>query len=349
MTTVTRTEVDFLGSMEVPADAYWGVQTARAIENFPITGQKISNMPNLIRALAHIKKAAASVNGELGAISSAHARAIVQACDEIVAGQLHDQFVVDVIQGGAGTSTNMNANEVIANRGLELMGFARGRYDMLHPNDHVNASQSTNDVYPTALRLAAWTGIGRLLQALAGLREAFDQKAKAFEDILKIGRTQLQDAVPMTLGQEMLAYAVMLGEDEQRLSEARALMLEVNLGATAIGTGINAPAGYAKNVVDRLAQYSGVPVVASPNLVEATQDTGAFVQLSGVLKRIACKLSKIANDLRLLSSGPQAGLGDIFLPAWCGRRAPESRYVAPRRGRVRTADRQTGPTRSCRA
>ena len=315
MTTVTRTEVDFLGSMEVPADAYWGVQTARAIENFPITGQKISNMPNLIRALAHIKKAAASVNGELGAISSAHARAIVQACDEIVAGQLHDQFVVDVIQGGAGTSTNMNANEVIANRGLELMGFARGRYDMLHPNDHVNASQSTNDVYPTALRLAAWTGIGRLLQALAGLREAFDQKAKAFEDILKIGRTQLQDADPMTLGQEMLAYAVMLGEDEQRLSEARALMLEVNLGATAIGTGINAPAGYAKNVVDRLAQYSGVPVVASPNLVEATQDTGAFVQLSGVLKRIACKLSKIANDLRLLSSGPQAGLGDIFLPA----------------------------------
>ena len=315
MTTVTRTEVDFLGSMEVPADAYWGVQTARAIENFPITGQKISNMPNLIRALAHIKKAAASVNGELGAISSAHARAIVQACDEIVAGQLHDQFVVDVIQGGAGTSTNMNANEVIANRGLELMGFARGRYDMLHPNDQVNASQSTNDVYPTALRLAAWTGIGRLLQALAGLREAFDQKAKAFEDILKIGRTQLQDAVPMTLGQEMLAYAVMLGEDEQRLSEARALMLEVNLGATAIGTGINAPAGYAKNVVDRLAQYSGVPVVASPNLVEATQDTGAFVQLSGVLKRIACKLSKIANDLRLLSSGPQAGLGDIFLPA----------------------------------
>ena len=315
MTTVTRTEVDFLGSMEVPADAYWGVQTARAIENFPITGQKISNMPNLIRALAHIKKAAASVNSELGAISDAHARAIVQACDEIVAGQFHDQFVVDVIQGGAGTSTNMNANEVIANRGLELMGFARGRYDMLHPNDHVNASQSTNDVYPTALRLAAWTGIGRLLQALAGLREAFDQKAKAFEDILKIGRTQLQDAVPMTLGQEMLAYAVMLGEDEQRLSEARALMLEVNLGATAIGTGINAPAGYAKNVVDRLAQYSGVPVVASPNLVEATQDTGAFVQLSGVLKRIACKLSKIANDLRLLSSGPQAGLGDIFLPA----------------------------------
>lgn len=315
MTTVTRTEIDFLGPMEVPADAYWGVQTARAIENFPITGQKISNMPNLIRALAQIKKAAASVNSELGAISDAHARAIVQACDEIVAGQFHDQFVVDVIQGGAGTSTNMNANEVIANRGLELMGFARGRYDMLHPNDHVNASQSTNDVYPTALRLAAWTGIGRLLLALAGLREAFDQKAKAFENILKIGRTQLQDAVPMTLGQEMLAYAVMLGEDEQRLSEARALMLEVNLGATAIGTGINAPAGYAKNVVDRLAQYSGVPVVASPNLVEATQDTGAFVQLSGVLKRIACKLSKIANDLRLLSSGPQAGLGDIFLPA----------------------------------
>lgn len=315
MTTGNRTEFDFLGPVDIPAEAYWGVQTARAIQNFPITGQKISSMPDLIRALAHIKKAAASVNGELDAISDTHARAIIQACDEIVAGQHHDQFVVDVIQGGAGTSTNMNANEVIANRGLELMGFARGRYDMLHPNDHVNASQSTNDVYPTALRLAAWTGIGRLLQALAGLREAFDQKAKAFEDILKIGRTQLQDAVPMTLGQEMLAYAVMLGEDEQRLSEARALMLEVNLGATAIGTGINAPAGYAKSVVAKLAQYSGVPVVASPNLVEATQDTGAFVQLSGVLKRIACKLSKIANDLRLLSSGPQAGFGDIFLPA----------------------------------
>jgi len=219
-----------------------------------------------------------------------------------------------VIQGGAGTSTNMNANEVIANRALEHLGHPKGRYEALHPNDHVNASQSTNDVYPTALRLAAWFGIDELLSAMAALRGAFEAKALEFKNVLKIGRTQLQDAVPMTLGQELMAFAIMIREDEQRLSEARLLITEVNLGATAIGTGINAPGGYTERVVPLLAQVSGVPVIMAENLIEATQDTGAFVQLSGVLKRVACKLSKVCNDLRLLSSGPQAGFGDIKLP-----------------------------------
>ena len=310
----TRLEHDFLGEKEIPAAAYWGVHTARAVENFPISGQTIGQVPELIHALACVKKAAARTNAALGVLDVERAAVIDKVCDELMDGRLHDQFVVDVIQGGAGTSTNMNANEVIANRGLELLGAARGSYAALHPNDHVNASQSTNDVYPSALRLAAWVGIGGLLAAMAELRGAFELKADEFKAVLKIGRTQLQDAVPMTLGQEFLAFAVMIGEDEQRLREARSLIEEINLGATAIGTGINAPGGYAERVVIELAAISGVPVVASPNLVEATQDTGAFVQLSGVLKRVACKLSKICNDLRLLSSGPQAGFGDILLP-----------------------------------
>ena len=309
-----RIEHDFLGDREIPAGAYWGVHSARAVENFPISGQAVSQWPELVRALAFVKKAAAQANRELDVIDATKADAIVKACDDLIAGQLHEQFVVDVIQGGAGTSTNMNANEVIANRALEHLGHARGQYAHLHPNDHVNASQSTNDVYPTALRLAAWIGIDGLLAAMAELRGAFEAKAAEFAKVLKIGRTQLQDAVPMTLGQEFLAFAIMIGEDEQRLREARALITEVNLGATAIGTGINAPAGYAEIVIPLLAQSSGVPVVKAENLVEATQDTGAFVQLSGVLKRVACKLSKTCNDLRLLSSGPQAGFGDIKLP-----------------------------------
>ena len=310
-----RREHDFLGEKEIPADAYWGVHTARAVENFPISGTTLAHVPTLIRALAFVKKAAAGANLALGVLDETRARAVERACDDLLGGALHDQFVVDVIQGGAGTSTNMNANEVIANRALEHLGHAKGEYQHLHPNDHVNASQSTNDVYPTALRLAAWFGIGELLAAMAELRGAFEVKAVEFKDVLKIGRTQLQDAVPMTLGQEFSAFAVMIGEDEQRLREARALIEEINLGATAIGTGINAPAGYGERVVALLAQVSGVPVVKAPNLVEATQDTGAFVQLSGVLKRVACKLSKTCNDLRLLSSGPQAGFGDIKLPA----------------------------------
>jgi aspartate ammonia-lyase len=310
-----RIEHDFLGDRQIPAQAYWGVHTARAVENFPISGTPLSAMPELIRAFGWVKKAAAQANTELGVLDQRRAGAIAVACDKLVAGQHHDQFVVDVIQGGAGTSTNMNANEVIANLALEHLGHAKGEYQHLHPNDHVNASQSTNDVYPTAVRLALWQGIDRLLGSMAQLRAGFEAKALEFKDVLKIGRTQLQDAVPMTLGQEFSTYAVMLEEDEARLREARALIQEVNLGATAIGTGINAPHGYAELACRLLAAESGIPVVKAHNLVEATQDTGAFVQLSGVLKRVATKLSKTCNDLRLLSSGPQAGFGDIRLPA----------------------------------
>jgi len=309
-----RVEHDFLGEKEIPGHAYWGVHTARAVENFPISGTAISAMPDLIRAFGYVKKATARANVQLGALDEKLALAIYAACDQLIAGEHHDQFVVDVIQGGAGTSTNMNANEVIANLALAKMGFEKGRYDVLHPNDHVNASQSTNDVYPTAVRLALWLGIDGLLQSMAILRSGFEAKAEEFKSVLKIGRTQLQDAVPMTLGQEFSTYAVMLEEDEARLREARALIQEVNLGATAIGTGINAPYGYADLACGFLAEESGIPVVKAKNLVEATQDTGAFVQLSGVLKRVATKLSKTCNDLRLLSSGPQAGFGDIKLP-----------------------------------
>ncbi|MBC7602403.1 MAG: aspartate ammonia-lyase [Ramlibacter sp.] len=309
-----RAEHDFLGEKQIPADAYWGVHTARAVENFPISGTPISAMPELIRAFGYVKKAAARANVELGALDKSLAQSVYFACDELIAGRYHEQFVVDVIQGGAGTSTNMNANEVIANVALEKMGYAKGRYDVLHPNDNVNASQSTNDVYPTAVRLALWIGIDGLLESMAILRIGFAARAEEFKDVLKIGRTQLQDAVPMTLGQEFSTYAVMIEEDELRLREARALIQEVNLGATAIGTGINAPAGYAQMAIGFLAEESGIPVVKAHNLVEATQDTGAFVQLSGVLKRVATKLSKTCNDLRLLSSGPQAGFGDIKLP-----------------------------------
>jgi aspartate ammonia-lyase len=315
MSTAHRIEHDFLGEKQIPANAYWGVHTARAVENFPISGTPVSAMPDLVRAFGFVKKAAARANEQLGVIDAVKAQSIVAACELLIAGHHHEEFIVDVIQGGAGTSTNMNANEVIANLALEAMGHEKGRYDLLHPNDHVNASQSTNDVYPTAVRLALWTGIDELLRSMAVLRAGFEAKAAEFASVLKIGRTQLQDAVPMTLGQEFSSYAVMLEEDEQRLREARALIQEINLGATAIGTGINAPLRYADLACRLLAQESGIPVVKAKNLVEATQDTGAFVQLSGVLKRVATKLSKTCNDLRLLSSGPQAGFGDIKLPA----------------------------------
>ena len=310
-----RQEHDFIGVKTIPPDAYWGVHTARAVENFPITGQTVAQMPALIRAFALVKKAAAHANLQLGAINETQASAIAKACDDLMAGQLHEQFVTDVIQGGAGTSTNMNANEVIANRALEHLGLPKGRYDVIHPNDHVNASQSTNDAYPTAVKLATYFGIQTLLAALASLRGAFEAKAEAFAGILKIGRTQLQDAVPMTLGQEFAAFAAMIADDEKRLRESSALMCEINLGGTAIGTGINAPVGYVDVVVPKLAELSCVPVKVASNLIAATADTGAFADISGVLKRIAVKLSKISNDLRLLSSGPQAGVGDIQLPA----------------------------------
>jgi len=314
MTQPVRTEHDLLGDRVVPADAYYGIHTLRALENFPITGTAISIYPDLVTALACVKQAAAIANCELGLIDDQRSVAIRLACEEIREGKLNEEFVVDVIQGGAGTSTNMNANEVICNRALELLGHKKGEYEHLHPLDHVNLSQSTNDVYPTAVKLALQFGIKRLLTEMVALRKAFAQKAIEFDDVLKVGRTQLQDAVPMTLGQEFSTYAVMLGEDEQRLAEAADLIREINLGATAIGTGINAHPDYAPLVTTRLSEVSGVPFMSAPNLVEATQDAGAFVQLSGVLKRIAVKLSKTCNDLRLLSSGPRAGIGEIALP-----------------------------------
>src|SRR3954453_5464972 len=310
-----RIEHDLLGEKEVPTGAYYGVHTLRAVENFPITGTPISIYPDLVEALACIKQAAALANHELGLLSAERRDGIVKACEAIRGGRLHDQFVVDVIQGGAGTSTNMNANEVIANLALEMTGHGKGEYEFLHPNEHVNMSKSTNDVYPTALKVATYFGIFRLVDAMATLRRGFEAKAEEFKDVLKMGRTQLQDAVPMTLGQEFSTYAVMLGEDEDRLKEAALLIREINLGATAIGTGINAHPHYAPLVCSLLAGISGVPVVTSPNLIEATQDCGSFVQLSGVLKRLAVKLSKTCNDLRLLSSGPRAGFGEINLPA----------------------------------
>src|SRR5262245_3846618 len=315
MTQPVRVEHDLIGDRDVPADAYYGVHTLRALENFPITGTAISIYPDLVVAYACVKQAAAIANSELGLLDDRRAMAIRLACEEVREGRLLEHFVVDVIQGGAGTSTNMNANEVIANRALELLGRKKGEYQHLHPLDHVNLSQSTNDTYPTAVKLALQLGIRRLGLELTYLKQAFEAKAREFENILKVGRTQLQDAVPMTLGQEVSAYAVMIGEDEQRLAEAAALVREINLGATAIGTGINAHPDYAALVTTRLSEVSGFKFLVSPNLVEATQDDGSFVQLSGVLKRIAVKLSKTCNDLRLLSSGPRAGIGEINLPA----------------------------------
>jgi len=309
-----RTEHDLLGDRAVPADAYYGIHTLRALENFPITGTAISIYPDLVVALACVKQAAAIANAELGLLDEERSVAIRLACEEVREGKLHEEFVVDVIQGGAGTSTNMNANEVICNRALEKLGAAKGEYSRLHPLDHVNLSQSTNDVYPTAIKLALQLGIRRLLEEMNFLQRCFAVKAAEFKDVLKVGRTQLQDAVPMTLGQEFSTYAVMVSEDESRLAEAAELIREINLGATAIGTGINAHPDYAPLVTRRLAEVAGIAFVVSPNLIEATQDAGSFVQLSGVLKRIAVKLSKICNDLRLLSSGPRAGFGEIALP-----------------------------------
>src|SRR5688572_16512582 len=315
MTQPVRIEHDLLGDRAVPAGAYYGVHTLRALENFAITGTPISIYPDLVMALACVKQAAAIANSELGLLYERRAHAIRLACEEVRQGKLFEEFVVDVIQGGAGTSSNMNANEVICNRALELLGHAKGEYQFLHPLDHVNLSQSTNDVYPTAVKLALHFGIQRLLQDMNLLKRTFEAKAAEFGDVLKVGRTQLQDAVPMTLGQEFLTYAVMLGEDEQRLAEAASLIREINLGATAIGTGINAHPDYARLVTARLTELTNVPFIVSPNLIEATQDAGSFVQLAGVLKRIAVKLSKTCNDLRLLSSGPRAGFGEINLPA----------------------------------
>ncbi|MFC7375979.1 aspartate ammonia-lyase [Brachybacterium sp. GCM10030267] len=311
----TRSEHDLLGDRDVPADAYYGIQTLRARENFHITGVPLSHFPRLIEALAQVKRAAARANNQLGALDDERAAAIEQACAEIVDGALHEHFVVDMIQGGAGTSTNMNANEVIANRALEILGRQRGEYDRLHPNNHVNLGQSTNDVYPTAVRLAMMLSFPALADAMDSLIGTLRSKGEEFSSVLKVGRTQMQDAVPMTVGQEFNGWATTIAEDVERLTRTATLFQEINLGATAIGTGITSDPGYAQLATQELAELTGVPFTVSADLVEATSDTGAFVTFSGVLKRIAVKISKICNDLRLLSSGPRAGLAEIILPA----------------------------------
>jgi aspartate ammonia-lyase len=310
----TRLEHDLLGDYQVPVNAYWGVHTARAVDNFPISGVPIGHYRSLIRALAIVKQATAQANFELGELTSGINDAISKACLEVAEGKFDNEFVVDAIQGGAGTSTNMNANEVIANRAIEILGGKKGDYNIVHPLNHVNKSQSTNDVYPTALKLGLIFEINELLKAMAHLQDAFQGKANEFKDVIKMGRTQLQDAVPMTLGQEFATFSRMTMEDIQRLQETIPLLREINLGGTAIGTGLNAPAGYAQKACSILSTLSGFDFVVAEDMVEATQDAGVFVMVSGVLKRIAVKLSKTSNDLRLLSSGPRAGLDEINLP-----------------------------------
>jgi len=309
-----RIEHDLLGERELPSQAYYGVQTLRAMENFPISGIPLKNFESFITALAYVKKAAALANSELGVLEAAQGQAITAACDEILQGKLHDQFVVDMIQGGAGTSTNMNANEVIANRALELLGHQKGEYSYLHPNDHVNASQSTNDAYPTAIKLAVILALKDTQGAMGELKAGLDAKAREFADVIKMGRTENQDAVPMTLGQEFSAYATMIHSGMRALTLTIDELHEINMGATAIGTGINSPPGYADLVTRKLVEVSGIPVRKAEDLVEATQDSGSFVQMSASLKRVAVQLSKICNDLRWLSSGPRCGLYEITLP-----------------------------------
>ncbi|EXI62600.1 aspartate ammonia-lyase [Mannheimia granulomatis] len=310
-----RIEHDLLGEREVPHNAYWGIHTLRAIENFNISNVTISDVPEFVRGMVMVKKATALANGELGAIPKKVAKAIVEACDEVlVKGRCLDQFPSDVYQGGAGTSVNMNTNEVIANLALELLGEAKGKYDIINPMDHVNASQSTNDAYPTGFRIAVYNSIIKLIDKIVYLQTAFENKATEFADVLKMGRTQLQDAVPMTLGQEFKAFAVLLEEEVRNLKRTAELLLEVNLGATAIGTGLNTPEGYSALAVKYLAEVTGLPCSLSENLIEATSDCGAYVMVHGALKRTAVKLSKVCNDLRLLSSGPRAGLNEINLP-----------------------------------
>lgn len=313
--TNVRREHDSLGEREVPNYAYYGVQTVRAVENFPFSGIRVGHYQHFVRAVACVKKAAALANAELGVLDSKIANAIAKACDEILNGKLHDQFVVDMIQGGAGTSTNMCANEVIANRALELLGHKKGDYQFCHPNDHVNCSQSTNDAYPTAIKLGVWFTLGETLSGLRELKMSLENKAREFADVIKMGRTENQDAVPMTLGQEFKAYAVMIGDGLRNLEHAGNELLETNMGATAIGTGLNSPPGYAPLCTKKLAEVSGAPVRLAADLIEATQDSGEFAMMSSAMKTAAVQLSKICNDLRWLSSGPRCGLYEIRLPA----------------------------------
>jgi len=310
----TRLEHDLLGEKAVPADAYYGVQTARGLENFHISGVQLRLYPDFIKALAMVKHAAARANFECGQFDETILRGIQSACAEVIDGKLHDQFQLDVFQGGAGTSTNMNINEVIANRALELMGHRKGEYRYCDPHDHVNASQSTNDAYPTALHIGMALGNIRLVAEITLLIAAFKAKGKEFSSILKMGRTQLQDAVPMTLGQEFSAFGETLAGEIRALEAVQRVLCEVNMGATAIGTGLNAPVGYAKKCAAHLATITGLPIYLAEDLIEATQDTQAFVLYSSCMKSLAIKLSKVCNDLRLLSSGPRCGLREINLP-----------------------------------
>jgi aspartate ammonia-lyase len=313
--TQTRVETDSIGSVTLSSNALYGVHTARAAENFPITGVLLSQFPEFIESLAMTKKAAALANMELGVLDQTIGGAITRACDQIVSGEAHEHFIVDMLQGGAGTSTNMNANEVVTNLALRTMQRPLGEYKTIHPNDHVNLSQSTNDVYPTAVRLTMIRSCPALIAEQEELKAALLAKAAEFHDIIKVGRTQLMDAVPMRLGHEFRAFAVTLGEDIERLREVANLLREINLGGTAIGTGINTPEGYSELVIKKLSEISRERLLGAGDMIEATSDMGAFITFSGVLKRIAVKLSKICNDLRLLNSGPRAGFGEIKLPA----------------------------------
>lgn len=315
MRAMKRIEEDLLGAREVPLEVYWGIHTLRAIENYQISGTTIAEEPEFVRGMVAVKKASAMANRKLGTLSDTIADAIIWACDEILEdGRCLDQFPIDVFQGGAGTSVNMNTNEVVANLALEHLGYAKGRYVHVNPNDHVNKSQSTNDAYPTGFRLGLYKKVDDLVDELERLIESFASKGLQFHDVIKMGRTQLQDAVPMSLGKEFEAFSVLLDEEIPRLRNNSALLLEVNLGATAIGTGLNTPDGYQDTVVHCLREVTGLPIRGADNLLEATSDTGAYVSMHASIKRLAVKLSKICNDLRLLSSGPRAGLGEIRLP-----------------------------------
>ncbi|MFB3880600.1 MAG: aspartate ammonia-lyase [Armatimonadota bacterium] len=308
----TRTEHDLLGTMEVPAGAYYGIHTARAAANFPISGLRTHQ--ELIRALAVVKKACALANLKTGELAEAKAKAIAQACDEVADGRLADQFVVDAFQGGAGTSTNMNMNEVLANRAIELLGGVKGDYSVIHPNDDVNLSQSTNDVYPTALKLAAIWLLRPVIEDMARLQGALQEKEAEFAGVLKVGRTEMQDAVPVTLGQEFSAWAQAVQRDWWRLHVMEEKLRQVNLGGTAVGTGLNADRRYVLSVVEILRELTGIGLARAENMIDATQNADVFVEVSGLLKTTAATLAKLAADLRLLSSGPRAGFGEIRLP-----------------------------------
>lgn len=310
-----RKESDLIGELEVPKDAYYGVQTQRAVNNFRISGKTMVSHPDYIKAWGYVKKGAAKTNYQLGVLPKEIYEAVAKACDEVIEGKFNNEFPTDMIQGGAGTSVNMNANEVIANRALELMGYQRGEYKYCSPNDHINRSQSTNDSYPTAIKIALFMMNEKLTDKLEKVIRAFRKKGQDFSDVIKMGRTQLQDAVPMTLGQEFEAFAATLEKEGRRLHQCAESLLEINMGATAIGTGLNTPLGYAEKCAVNLAEITGLPITLSGNLIEDTPDTSAYVFYSSALKSLAVKLSKICNDLRLLSSGPRAGLSEVNLPA----------------------------------